>query len=132
MQDGTIHRCQCSACRQPGDHPDKVLDHQMNLLLSRLDEQQRRWSVALESKKPGHGGDAYMSMVTGLHVQTIRRPRGVPLQPAEPSPGEQPARKHVQSARAAESVHGGGEFAPGGLERLGHFRPCTGVAGKTP
>jgi hypothetical protein len=47
----------------------------MNLLLSRLDEQQRRWYVALESKKLGHGGDAYMSMVTGLHVQTIRRGR---------------------------------------------------------
>jgi len=27
----------------------------MDLLLSRLDEQQRRWYVALEEKKMGHG-----------------------------------------------------------------------------
>jgi len=47
----------------------------MNLLLSRLDEQQRRWYVALESNKLGHGGDTHMSLVTGMHVQTIRRGR---------------------------------------------------------
>jgi hypothetical protein len=47
----------------------------MNLLLSRLDEQQQRWCVALEANKLGHGGDTYMSLVTGLHVQTIRRGR---------------------------------------------------------
>ena len=75
MQEAGIHQCQCSDCRQSGDHPNKLLHHQMNLLLSRLDEQQRRWCVALESNKLGHGGDAYMSLVTGLHVQTIRRGR---------------------------------------------------------
>ena len=47
----------------------------MNLLLSRLDEQERRWYVALESKKVGRGGDRFMSVVTGMHVQTIRRGR---------------------------------------------------------
>ena len=75
MQEAGIHQCQCSDCRQSGDHPNKLLHHQMNLLLSRLDEQQRRWYVALEASKLGHGGDAYMSLVTGLHVQTIRRGR---------------------------------------------------------
>ena len=45
----------------------------MNLLLSRLDEQQRRWYVALEVKKLGHGGVKQMSMVTGMHPDTIRR-----------------------------------------------------------
>jgi hypothetical protein len=47
----------------------------MNLLLSRLDEQQRRWYVALEAKKLGHGGATLMSQVTGMHVDTIRRGR---------------------------------------------------------
>ncbi|MEA5464909.1 hypothetical protein [Leptothoe sp. PORK10 BA2] len=47
----------------------------MNLYLSRLDEQQRRWYVALEAKKMGHGGTQYMSLVTGMHVNTIRRGR---------------------------------------------------------
>ena len=33
--------------------PDKRLHHQMNLLLSRLDEQQQRWYVALQANKLG-------------------------------------------------------------------------------
>ncbi|MFL7793372.1 MAG: ISAzo13 family transposase [Anaerolineae bacterium] len=47
----------------------------MNLLLSRLDEQQRRWYVALEAKKLGHGGATLLSQITGMHVETIRRGR---------------------------------------------------------
>ena len=47
----------------------------MNVFLSRLDEQQRRWYVALESMKIGHGGDTRLSQITGLHVDTIRRGR---------------------------------------------------------
>jgi hypothetical protein len=47
----------------------------MNLLLSRLDEQQRRWYAALESHKLGHGGDTRVALITGLHVDTIRRGR---------------------------------------------------------
>ena len=47
----------------------------MNLFLSRLDEQQRRWYVALESKRLGHGGDRRMSEITGMNVETIRRGR---------------------------------------------------------
>jgi hypothetical protein len=47
----------------------------MNLLVSRLDEQQRRWYAAVESAKLGHGGDRFISLVTGLHVDTIRRGR---------------------------------------------------------
>lgn len=67
------HQCQCPNCQQPGDHPDKQLHHQMNLLLSRLDEQQRRWYVGLEAKKLGHGGATLLSQITGMHVETIRR-----------------------------------------------------------
>lgn len=47
----------------------------MNLYLSRLDEQQRRWYVGLEAKKLGHGGTKQLSLVTGMHVNTIRRGR---------------------------------------------------------
>ncbi len=47
----------------------------MNVFLSRLDEQQRRWYVALESKKIGYGGDILLSEITGLDVETIRRGR---------------------------------------------------------
>jgi len=47
----------------------------MNLLLSRMDEQQRRWYVGLESMKIGHGGDAQLARITGLNVETIRTGR---------------------------------------------------------
>ena len=47
----------------------------MNLLLSRLDENQRCWYVALEAKKLGHGGINQLSEITGMHISTIRRGR---------------------------------------------------------
>jgi hypothetical protein len=47
----------------------------MNLFLSRLDEPQRRWFVALESTRIGHGGDRLLSQITGLDEKTIRRGR---------------------------------------------------------
>ena len=48
----------------------------MNVFLSRLDEQQRRWYVALEAQKLGHGGITQMSEISGLHPETIRRGQG--------------------------------------------------------
>jgi len=75
MPEKAIHQCQCPNCQQPGDHPDRKIHHQMNLLLSRLDEQQRRWYVALEAKKLGHGGATLLSKITGMSVDTIRRGR---------------------------------------------------------
>jgi len=70
-----VHRCRCPLCARHEDHPDRELHHRFNLLLSRLDEQQRRWLVALESQKLGHGGDRFMARVSGLSVETIRRGR---------------------------------------------------------
>jgi hypothetical protein len=68
-----VHICQCPNCRQSGDHADKKLHQQMNLLLSRLDEQQRRWYVALEANRLGHGGVRLLSQITGLDEKTIQR-----------------------------------------------------------
>lgn len=67
--------CQCPLCQQEAEHADRELHRQMNLLLSRLDEQQRRWFVALESNRIGHGGDRLLSQITGLDEKTIRRGR---------------------------------------------------------
>jgi hypothetical protein len=67
--------CQCPVCQQAGEHPDRDLHRQINLLLSRLDEQQRRWFVALEANRIGHGGDRLLSQITGLDAKTIRRGR---------------------------------------------------------
>ena len=47
----------------------------MNLLLSRLDEQQRRWYLAVESERLGHGADRVLFEITGVDEKTIRRGR---------------------------------------------------------
>lgn len=70
-----IHECQCAACLVDKEREEWKIHHQMNVLLSRLDEQQRRWYVALESKKIGHGGDTQLAEITGMDVETIRRGR---------------------------------------------------------
>ena len=70
-----VHECQCPACLQSKDHPEWQIHHQVNVFLSRLNEQQRRWYVALESKKAGHGGDSLLALITGMDVETIRRGR---------------------------------------------------------
>lgn len=70
-----IHECQCANCLVNRENAEWTIHHQKNVLLSRLDEQQRRWYVALESKKIGHGGDKYLSEITGMDVETIRRGR---------------------------------------------------------
>jgi len=75
MQEAPLHVCECPACRRADSHPDKQLHRRMNLLLSRMDEQQRRWYVGLESTRIGHGGDTLLSQITGIHVETIRRGR---------------------------------------------------------
>ena len=75
MQEASVHICQCPVCQRAEAHPDKRWHQHMNRLLSRMDEQQRRWYVGLESLKIGHGGDTLLAQITGLHVETIRRGR---------------------------------------------------------
>ena len=68
-----IHVCQCADCTQQAEHPNKKIHQQMNLLLSRLDEQQRRWYVAVEANRIGHGSLRLLSLITGLDEKTIQR-----------------------------------------------------------
>ena len=75
MPQTSIHQCQCPHCEGEASHPEQALHRQMNVLLSRLDEQQRRWYAALEANRMGHGGDRLISQITGLDPQTIRRGR---------------------------------------------------------
>ena len=75
MSSAVIHLCTCSRCRRHEPHPDRELHQQINLLVSRLDEQQRRWFVALEAKRVGRGGETLLARITGLDRRTIRRGR---------------------------------------------------------
>jgi hypothetical protein len=68
----SIYRCQCSFCKENINKVVKAEHHRMNVFMSRLDEQQRRWYAALEAEKRGHGGIMEVSTITGLHVETIR------------------------------------------------------------
>ena len=71
----TIRVCECPTCLSIPAHTDKELHSQMNLFLSTLNEQQKRWYVALEAKKIGHGGAKLMHQITGMSMPTIRRGR---------------------------------------------------------
>jgi len=73
MSISEVHLCQCADCTQAEEHPNKQFHQQMNLLLSRLDEQQRRWYVAVEANRMGHGGVHLLSLITGLDEKTIQR-----------------------------------------------------------
>jgi hypothetical protein len=103
-----VHQCQCPDCRSGADHPEQEFHHQMNLLCSRLDEQQRRWFAALEAQKLGHGGDTVVAGITGLHVDTIRRGReeletdltGRPTERVRTPGAGRPAAKKRPSARS--------------------------------
>src|SRR3954468_16724709 len=70
-----IHECGCGACRRGEAHSSREYHRQMNLLLSRLDEQQRRWYLAVESQRLGHGADRLLFEITGVDEKTIRRGR---------------------------------------------------------
>jgi hypothetical protein len=75
MPVASLYQCQCPRCASSDFHPDQEHHRRINLFISRLDEQQRRWYVALQSMEIGHGGDRLLSLITGLHVDTIRRGR---------------------------------------------------------
>ncbi|HEY7328459.1 MAG TPA: hypothetical protein VH592_12500 [Gemmataceae bacterium] len=67
--------CACPHYQSGQDHPDRQLHHLINLLMSRLDERQRRWFAGLQSREAGYSGNTLISLIIGLHVDTIRRGR---------------------------------------------------------
>jgi len=88
MEAATVHDCGCAVCRGWADHPHKAVHRRINLLASRLDENQRRWFVAAEAMRIGHGGDQLLSQVTGINVATIRRGRRELEESLEDCPAE--------------------------------------------
>jgi hypothetical protein len=69
-----VHQCPCEACRV-GTGPEAEHHRRLNRILSRLDEQQRRWVAALEAGRRGYGGIREVADITGLDPETIRRGR---------------------------------------------------------
>lgn len=73
MSTKQIHQCQCESCQEGENAHEKEIHHQINVVMSRLDEQQRRWYAAVEANRHGHGGIKLVSQITGLAEKTIRQ-----------------------------------------------------------
>ena len=99
-----IHECECQIC-QTESEPRIEAEHQrINLLMSRLDEQQRRWFAAVEAERIGHGGTKLVHKITGLNVNTIRKGRheleeGLENRPTERQRIAGAGRKRVEKKR---------------------------------
>ncbi len=75
MAASVLHERGCAVCRSSRPHPDQRLHRQINLLLSRLNEPQRRWYVGTLSADPEQPNDSELARITGLDRKTIRRGR---------------------------------------------------------
>ena len=70
-----VHRCECDAC-VAGIDPALVRRHQqMNLLLSRMTEPQRRWYVGMLADDLHGPAVSELARITGLDRKTIERGR---------------------------------------------------------
>ncbi len=70
-----VHVCGCPTCQDTGDPRIVSYHQQINLLLSRLTEPQRRWYVATLSQAPEHPSIRDLVAITGLSSRTILRGR---------------------------------------------------------
>lgn len=73
MSATTVHHCTCAVCRSAEPHPGQTLHRQINVFVSRLDEQQRRWFAAFEAQRLGYGGAQRLVEITGIDRHTILR-----------------------------------------------------------
>src|SRR5207253_7306093 len=109
----TIHACECGPCSRGEAHPERERNYQMNLFLSRLDEGQRRWYLALESQRMGWGADRLLMEITGVDEKTIRRGReelsaslvnNLRTEFANPVPGDHRSKKNAGDPVGARGV----------------------------
>jgi hypothetical protein len=70
-----VHQCECDQCRTGEDQGIMAYHRQINLLLSRLDEAQRRWYVGTLSAVADGPSDRVLAQITGLNEKTIERGR---------------------------------------------------------
>jgi hypothetical protein len=75
MDPPPVHLCGCAVCQAGTDTPTVHHHRQINLLLSRLSEPQRRWYVGSLSQLPTGPSDRQLACITGLDPQTIARGR---------------------------------------------------------
>ncbi len=67
-----VHGCECRACEAGADPELARRHHQMNLLLSRMTEPQRRWYVGMLADDPQGPTISELARITGLDPKTIQ------------------------------------------------------------
>jgi hypothetical protein len=70
-----VHQCECDICKAGLDSETIQHHRQMNLLLSQLNEPQRRWFAGFLSQKPESPSDRQLARIIGIDEKTIRRGR---------------------------------------------------------
>ena len=70
-----VHQCQCAICAAGEDGIVQAAHRQINVLLSQLNEVQRRWYGGSLSQQVGGPSDRELMRITGLDAKTIRRGR---------------------------------------------------------
>ena len=70
-----IHECRCAVCAGGEDAIIEAAHRQINVLLSQLNEVQRRWYAGSLSQQRGGPSDRELMRITGLDAKTIRRGR---------------------------------------------------------
>ncbi len=70
-----IHECQCGVCEAGSDSRLAARHRQINVLLSQLNEVQRRWYVGTLSQQVGGPSDRELIKITGIDAKTTRRGR---------------------------------------------------------
>ncbi len=67
-----VHHCECEVCQANSDPELARHHHQINLLLSRMSEPQRRWYVATLADDPHAPSISTLARITGLDPKTIQ------------------------------------------------------------
>ncbi|MDQ2806987.1 MAG: hypothetical protein M3Z04_08780 [Chloroflexota bacterium] len=67
-----VHVCRCLTCQTAPEGSLAAHHRQINLLLSRLTEPQRRWYVASLAAPPAGPSANHLAVITGLSLPTIR------------------------------------------------------------
>ena len=70
-----VHQCRCAVCAAGEDGVTQAAHRQINVLLSQLNEVQRRWYAGSLSQQRGGPSDRELMRITGLDAKTIRRGR---------------------------------------------------------
>ncbi len=103
--EANVHVCTCPTCESGPNSASAAFHRQINLLLSRLTEPQRRWYAGTLSLDPTGPPDEHLASITGLSLPTIRRgrievaaglPDTSPTRQRRPGGGRPAAEKKIQ------------------------------------